>query len=626
LVSIPRAWFNSSQDQEGLLMNVMQNQIALAGALALALTLFGSAAAEQVQIMTTSPGDVVQFPGPGRQFKTGTGRISGRVIAIETGTPVRRAQVRITGPDIQPKTALTDTDGRFEFRDLPAGRFTLQGTKSGFVTVQYGQTRPFESGRPIELMDNQALQNADIMVPRGSVIAGRIVDEFGEPVPDVMVTAMRQSWAGGRRRMMPVGSRAGQTNDLGQFRLYGLPPGEYYLSATLRGGAEMMAMEMAVMAGAGAGPTASMPSSGYAPTYFPGTPNPPDAQRIAVAVGQEVHNADFALIPVRMARITGIVIGSDGKPLENAMINVVPTLREGGGFMMLSNSARTNRDGAFTLNGVAPGDYMLQANSVHVLRTEDGGGRVVMSFTAGGPGGGDSEFGSVPLSVAGEDIPNLVIVTAKGGTATGRLTFEGGAQPQTAGTIRITAPSANLDGPMVAAGGAAGTVQADGAFELKGLAGARLVRVANPPAGWMLKSVRYNGVDITDTGAEFKAGEAVSGLEVVLTSQTTTVTGSVTAGSGAPLKDYTVVLFAENADYWRLPMTRWVTGTRPDQEGRFKVQNLPPGSYYAVAVDYIAQGEWGDPDLLERFKVRARRFTLDEGGVETLELKLVDAY
>ena len=99
--------------------------------------------------------------------------------------------------------------------------------------MQYGQTRPFESGRSIELADKQSLDKADISMPRGSVISGRIVDEFGEPVADANVTAMRQQWLNGRRRLMPSGRNA-QTNDLGQYRIYGLPPGDYYVSATLR--------------------------------------------------------------------------------------------------------------------------------------------------------------------------------------------------------------------------------------------------------------------------------------------------------------------------------------------------------------------------------------------------------
>ena len=155
--------------------------------------------------------------------------VAGRSGARRSASPARTSRRRRRSPT--PK-------GRFEFRDLPAGRFTLQATKSGFVNVQYGQTRPFESGKPIELADKQSLDNADISMPRGSVIAGRIVDEFGDAMPDVSVTAMRQTWQNGRRRLVPSPGRIAQTNDLGQFRIYGLPPGEYYVSASLRSGGD----------------------------------------------------------------------------------------------------------------------------------------------------------------------------------------------------------------------------------------------------------------------------------------------------------------------------------------------------------------------------------------------------
>ena len=204
-----------------------------------------------------------------------------------------------------------------------------------------------------------------------------------------------------------------------------------------------------------------------------------------------------------------------------------------------------------------------------------------------------------------------------------------------AGVRRAAADIADLDSHHVdgcrqrwAGDRRAGAASAkdDGSFELKGLTGLRLIRLGNAPSGWTLKSVKLNGTDITDTGAEFKPGETTSGLEVELTNRSTSVNGSVTASDGSLLKDYTVVIFSETPEQWRLPMTRWVTGTRPDQDGRFKVQNLPAGNYLAVAVDYVPQGEWGDPELLDRLKSKAKRFTLGDGATHTLDLKLTGEY
>ena len=606
--------------------------VRLTMAVTVAVTVASDVAVAQVTVeqriqVTGDPGGPIQLPGMmggQRQFKTGTGRLRGRVLASDGAGPIRRAQVRISGSEVAPKASLTDAEGRFEFRDLPAGRFTLQATKSGYVSVQYGQTRPFESGKPIELADKQSVDNADIGMPRGSVISGRVVDEYGDPIPDVSVTAMRQSWQGGRRRLVPSPGRIAQTNDLGQFRIYGLPPGEYYVSASLRSaGLELLDMQFmtsGAIATTTSGPSVSEPRSGYAATYYPGTANVGEAQRISLAAGQESSSADFALVPVRLARVSGIVIGSDGKPLEGASVSAMPLNRELSGMLMQQN-ARSAKDGSFTLSNVAPGDYTLQARSIQVFTSSQGDN--VMVFRATAMAGGDSESGSTPLSISGEDMTGVVLTTSKGGTATGHITFDG-PRPASATSIRISAvPVDQTDGPVLGGGS---TTKEDGSFEVKGVSGTRLIRANNAPPGWTLKSVKLNGTDITDTGADFKPGETTAGLEIELTNKSTAVNGGATAADGTVLKDYTVVIFSESPDYWRLPMTRWVTGTRPDQDGRFKVQNLPAGSYLAVAVDYVPQGEWGDPELLDRLKSKAKRFSLGDGETQTLDLKLVNDY
>jgi protocatechuate 3,4-dioxygenase beta subunit len=586
-----------------------------------------ASAAPQIVIEASPPvgGEPMMMPGfggPRQQPKTGTGRITGRVLSTDSGAPLRRAQVRLTAPEMGLKIALTDAEGRFEFKDLPAGRFSLTASKSGYVHVQYGQTRPFESGRPIELADKQVLAKADIGMPRGGVISGRIVDEFGEPLPEAAVSALRQTWANGRRRLLPTGGTH-QTNDLGQFRMYGLPPGEYYVSATLLN-KDIMMIDPAAFGGPSSGVSASTPAAGYAPTYFPGTTSAASAQRVTVGIGQEAQNTDFALAPVRLARISGTVMTSEGKPLDGALVTAMPSGRTGDVAMAFigGGTGRTTKDGNFSLTGVAPGDYTLAVRSFRMITS---GSDNMMTFTAtiGGPDGGDSETAALPIAVAGDDLTNVVIMTAKGGTASGRIAFEGTAPPSATG-IRITTLGADTD--MSPLGGAGSAAKDDGSFQLKGLTGRRLLRAGSLPPGWTLKSVRLNGDDITDRGAEFKNGQDVTGLEIVLTSKSTEITGGVAATNGSPIKDYTVVVFSEDPQYWNLPFTRWVNGARPDQDGRFRLRNLPAGSYQIAAVDYIEAGGWGDPELLDRLKTRATRLTLADGGSQKVELKLVEQY
>jgi hypothetical protein len=593
----------------------------IASACALTLAMLYTSGAAQVMVLPGGAQDgPFRMPG-GRDVKTGTGRITGRVLTADTGAPVRRAQVRVIGPDIMPKLATTDNEGTYEFKDLPAGRFTITVSKSGFVNVGFGQRRPFEAPRPIELREAQVLERADITMPRGSAINGRITDEFGEPIADVVVTAMRSTWSNGRRRLQSAG-RTATTNDLGQYRIYGLPPGEYYVSATLRGTQEMMVTEMAMVATFVGGPVPDSPRSGYSPTYYPGTPSGSEAQKLTVAIGQEAQNIDFGLLGVKLVRVSGQVIGSDGRPMEGVSISTSPRNAADAGFLTLpGGAARSDKSGNFTLNGVAPGEYMLNARGMTIMTT-DSSDRMTVTMTrvVGGPGGdGQSEFGSVPLSVGGEDIANVVIVTSKGATATGRVVWEGGVKPKV-NTLRITAASAEAEGPMALLGGS-GSVTAEGTFELKGLAGARIFRVTNVPAGWVLKSVTHGGQDITDSGLDVKGSDPISGLEVVLTAKSTEVSGSVKSGNEAAV-DYTVVIFSDDPQKWTVPQTRHIHSARPNQEGRFQLKNLPAGSYYAVALEYIAQGDWNDPEVLERLKSKATRFTLEEGSVETLDLRL----
>ena len=209
-----------------------------------------------------------------------------------------------------------------------------------------------------------------------------------------------------------------------------------------------------------------------------------------------------------------------------------------------------------------------------IMTTGSGGDTMMfVTRTAGGPGGGsDSEFASQPLSVAGEDVANVVITTSKGASATGRVVFEGGARPAGANALRVTAAPTDQDASMPGVSGPGSAVKDDGTFELKGLSGGRVLRVNGLPAGWSLKAIESNGLDVTDSGIDFKGSDTVSGIDIVLSPKTTDINGRVTTGDGSPAKDYTVVVFAEDQQKWAAPSTRWITGTRPDQDGRFQYQ------------------------------------------------------
>jgi hypothetical protein len=305
---------------------------------------------------------------------------------------------------------------------------------------------------------------------------------------------------------------------------------------------------------------------------------------------------------------------------------LMPAMRDAM-LLMPVGSSRTNNEGQFTLTGVTPVEYSLQVQSMGGMFTSAGGDsmRFVFATSDRGPGGGggqqEREFAVASVNVSGEDINGMVVVGTRGAKASGTITFDGGAKPEGLNAIRVTAPSVDVDSMPMPTFGAA-QVKDTGAFEVDGLIGGRIFRAANLPKGWFLKRVQYNGEDVTDKGVEFKPGEDLTGIEIELTNRTTGVTGTVTNARGEALKDYTVVIFPDEPAKWVLPMNRWTASARPDQEGRFRFNNLPPGSYNVIAVEYVASGEWSDPEWLARAAKAATRLTLEEGASKTLDLKL----
>ena len=549
-----------------------------------------------------------------RPARKGTSRVRGRVTAADTGSVVRRAQVVLSSSEDGAKTAATDAQGRYEFRDLPAGRFTLRVAKSGFLDTRYGQTHPAKRGRTIELGEGQVLDKIDVALARGGAISGRILDEFGDPVSDATVTAMRAHLAGGQRRLVSTG-RTSTTSDLGTFRLFGLPPGEYYVSANTRNADLLMGLtDPAAAASAGAN------STGHAATYYPNTANPAEAQRITLSIGQEV-SADVQMFPVRLARISGTAVASDGKPIAPGMVMLIPATMEE---MSLGGGTETDKDGKFVLTGVAPGEYTVQVQSIAALMSAATQAMAVFSGEGKNapPPTVNREFATAKVTVAGEDIAGLTIVATRGARARGRIVFEHGQPPDDLTSLRLVAQMRGVNNVHMEMPPAMSLVKENGTFEMDGLAGAQTFEFMDPPKGWFLKRITHDGTDITDKGYDFTPAEDTGGFEIVMTTRSQTVTGSVSNDKGETLKEYKVIVFPDDPEQWTGATTRSFGTAEPDGQGQFQVSGLPAGSYFAIAIDADDEVEWTEPDWLERAAKTATRFTLDEGATKRLELKL----
>lgn len=461
------------------------------------------------------------------------GVITGQVVDAVSGKPVGAAIVSASSPaqggrigpgSGAPPRILTGGDGRFVFRDLPAGSFTITASKGGYSEGASGRRVIAGPSQPVVLTAAQRTADVAVRIWRNAVIAGTIVDEAGEPVVGVQVRAARRTFAGGRRRFVPGGGSA-TTDDRGEYRLSGLLPGEYLIAAspppvsaqasiftdvarTGRASGEMMALgppggangiqvgDAMVTLGRG-GAIPPPPAGGrmqiYPTMFYPSAPAPAQATTITLASGEERAGVDLQLQPVPTLRVAGTLMAPSG-PAGMVTLRLMPAGVDEIAADALAPVSFSDGAGSFTFAAVPQGQYSLRATS-----------RV---GAAGLAPGSDLFWLDMPLTVAGDDVDGMVAVLRPALRITGRLEFEGSAprpaaRPQ--GSAQFTPPPFTLESVdnLPPPAGTAGLFGEQG-FMLAGFsAGKYRVRVQNSPAGWMFKSAMLNGVDVSETPFEF---------------------------------------------------------------------------------------------------------------------------
>jgi hypothetical protein len=520
-----------------------------------------------------------QPPRDAPRAASGSLVISGRVFAADGKTPLRRAIVRIASADL-PKTLAVRTDdaGRYEFGDLPAaGSFTLTAAKTQHLRLEYGQRRPFEPGRQVVLA-GKSLSGVDFQLPRAAAIAGMILDTSGDPIDQLWVMAFRRSFVDGRRRLTSVGLAV--TNDIGQYRLSGLAPGDYYVVVRER---------------AAAMTEFSRETTGYPVSFHPGTPDLQQAQPIRLAVGQQMTGVNLTLSPARAATITGQVVRADGRPASNASLSLMDHSGSGPGGN-INGGATANAEGSFRIAGVRAGSYYLGA-------------------------GADKERGYAELEVTGADVTGLTIVIGTGGTIAARIVSASGT-PLSFAASRVEMSARPLVDPFLVSGAARPATKPDWTIQWIGLTGPRAIRATRTPDGWWMKAVLRGDRDVTDDVIEVTHGQAIRDLTIVLDDKPTRISGAVRDDKGTAVADYTVIAFSEDARRWTQE-SRYVQAVRPDHAGAYRLSALPPGPYLIAAVDYVEQGQWLDPEYLESLRRRATRVTLEAGQRIDVSLTLI---
>jgi Carboxypeptidase regulatory-like domain len=287
-------------------------------------------------------------------------RVAGRVADAGTGAPVAGALVMLL-PVAQPfppgamasPQALTDANGEFVLDRVWAGRFRVQIQKSGFAPA-----RELLDGQTLDISAGQSIGGVTFTLTQAGVIAGRIVDASGEPATQVMVHGLRRA-TGDTGQSSARTMQMAQTNDLGEFRLAGLPEGRYVVLATPR-----PQPPVAQVSPAG--------STVPAPTYYPGTTDPQTAYIIDLAAGQTIASIQFSIAALQAHEVSGIVVDEAGSPQPGAMVTLMADYPRADG-LLVPMTGRADEAGTFRIVGVVSGTYRVVATMPDV---ESVGGHV----------------------------------------------------------------------------------------------------------------------------------------------------------------------------------------------------------------------------------------------------------
>jgi hypothetical protein len=573
-------------------------------------------------------GGTMQQAPPSRDSRaaaTGPAEISGVIVTDEeTPKPVRRAEVRAILPGSAPRTTHSDAEGRFVFSNLPTGRYTIDASKPGFVRTAYGARRHDRPGTPVTLTDTQRRQVLQLRMPRGAVITGRIVDEFGQPAQGARVRAQLVRMLNGERTLseLPLtGAFLGEAaDDRGVYRLYGLPAGEYVISATPRNTglgdirrlseSEIRAAEAAVQQpGSAVEPDAPPVTVGFSAVFFPGVLNASAAGGVTVKAGEERQNVDFAVQFVRTANVEGTLITPGGVRPSEVQLLLLPrqTTPAAGGpnvmFTMAGGGRRVDAEGKFSFPGVTPGAYTLSARA-----TQGENGNLF--------------WANADIDVDGQPISGLSLTLQPGMAVSGQLAVEAdGVDPPDVYTrARINLQPA--DGGIML-GNVSAQPSPSGAFSIPGIMPGRYRVTANfntPEANWILKSAVIKGKDVLDLPFEVAPGDAITNAVLTFTNRTQELTGTLQDASQRPAPDYTVVVFPADKSLWSA--TRRVRSTRPGTDGTFSFSNLPAGTYRIAAAVDIGAEELRDQALLEELLAASVAFTIADGEKKVQNLRI----
>ena len=516
--------------------------------------------------------------------------VAGRVVTASDGAPLKSARVALVpehpGSRRQMYAATTDNDGRFLLKDIKEGRYEFFATRPGFVDQHY-QAKGGEKGATLALKPGDKVKDVLFRMTVAAVVTGRVTNDDGEALVRAQVVALRAPsedeieddvlLASRKEPLVPVSSA--QTDDRGQYRIFGLNPGEYYIQATDSSQPDFV------------GPidesyrVQEFLGSEYASAYYPGVFQVSQAQSVPLKPGEEAQ-ADIPLRRVKTVEISGHVLGRNG-PAKDAWVSLEQPEEA---FVGMSHQDSTDEKGSFRLKGVTPGSYSLvvyqrrEHEDVYESRARQ------------------------KIEVNGENIDSLTILLGLGATVRGRVLATGPGSPPL-DRIYVGLQSVD-DGQQF---GGSERLRKDGTFEIPAVQdGNYSVQVSGLQDNWYVKSIRLGAGDILAEGLQLEKGASVGTLEVTLSSASTELEGSVSDDDGAVIGAKVRLMPDPENPYNRFRTRR----TRTDQGGHFSLAGLPPGKYRVFAQSPISSEG-------KSYQSEPKSVTLSEGDHKNLSVVLV---
>jgi protocatechuate 3,4-dioxygenase beta subunit len=560
--------------------------------------------------------------------------VLGRVLTADrTGAPVPRAIVSVMSSDARVRRSdTTDDQGRFTISGLPPGRYTVSASKPEYLTAVHGARRPGRPGTPIALAAGERVNDLILSLARGAVVSGIVRDAAGAPVPNLRVTVLAAAAFSEPRApflaatgVQPVRPVIVTTNHRGTYRAFGLPPGEYVISAAppslmsregpvARPSSADVDATLALLertaGGAAASSMRGASKQGYAQIFFPGTPLAHEAGRIHVGAGDLREGLDFIYDMVPVATVTAAIVWPAGVPRDILSLALVPIDVTPLGAVPLTPQLGAG-DG-LTYSGVPPGRYLLTA----------------------GAGDGPEAWASQELLVDGADISGVTLVLQPTMTMSGRV-VTGNASERRLNVARaqVTLTRSGTAGRILRNDRPSGprtAPQAEEAAEqpftvagiVPGVYSVSVVLPDGPTGGWWLESAVAGGRELLDAPLEFGTTlGSVDDAVLTVTDRRSGLTGRLQTPAGVPATEHFVIVFSADRAQW-FPGARRTRAVRPATDGVFSVGELPAGAYLVAAVTDAYPDEWQRADFLGQLASFAVPVTIRAGETVRQDLQI----